>query len=144
MKERTTMSPTTSFRSDIHLHSEQSGGVLSVTENRMPAGAPGPPLHRHDFDEAFYVLEGELTFQVEDALITAGPGEFAFAPRGVAHTLANQTGEPARYLLLCTPAGFERVLARRMAAQAGEDPPAWALADGPEVVVVGPRIGERA
>ncbi len=136
--------PATSFRCDVHLHSEQSGGALSVTENTMPAGAPGPPLHRHDFDEAFYVLEGELTFQVEDALITAGPGEFAFAPRGVAHTLANQTGAPARYLLLCTPAGFERVLARRVAAQAGAKPPAWALADGPEVVVVGPRIGERA
>jgi quercetin dioxygenase-like cupin family protein len=136
--------PPTSFRSDVHLHSDQSGGALSVIENVMPGGAPGPPLHRHDFDEAFYVLEGELTFQLDEALITAGPGEFAFAPRGVAHTLANQRGGPARYLLLCTPAGFERVLARRAAAQAGEEPPAWALADGPAVVVVGPRIGERA
>ena len=36
----------------------------------MPADVKGPFLHTHDFDEAFYVVEGELTFQVEDELIT--------------------------------------------------------------------------
>lgn len=41
-----------------------SEGRISVIVSLMPAGAGGPPLHKHDFDEAFYVLDGELTFQV--------------------------------------------------------------------------------
>ena len=127
----------------ILLRSEQTGGEISVIENTLVAGSPGPPLHHHAFDEAFYVLDGELTFQVDDELLTAGPGQLAFAPRGVPHTLANRTEQPATYLLVCTPAGFERVFARRSAKAEGVDPPEWALAPAPEVTVVGPRIGKR-
>ena len=58
------------------------------------------------------MLEGELVFQVEDELVTKRAGEIAFAPRGVPHTLANHTDAPARYVLVCTPAGFERHFAR--------------------------------
>jgi len=43
----------------ILVREEQSEGRVGVVESTMPAGAPGPPLHLHDFDEAFYVLEGE-------------------------------------------------------------------------------------
>jgi quercetin dioxygenase-like cupin family protein len=99
-------------------------------------------LHVHDFDEAFYVLEGELMFQVEQELITRRAGELAFVPRGIPHTLANRSGASARYLLICTPAGFERSFARRAAEQDGVEPPPWALQPIPEVVRVGPRIGE--
>ena len=42
----------------------------------------------------------------------------AFAPRNVPHTFANQSDQPARYVLVCTPAGFERYFAR-MAAKHG-------------------------
>jgi mannose-6-phosphate isomerase-like protein (cupin superfamily) len=108
----------------------------------MPPGAPGPPLHVHDFDEAFYVLEGEVTFQVGEELATAGAGELAFAPGGTPHTLANRSGQPARFLVVCTPAGFEREFARRAARRAGTEPPEWATGPVPEVRVVGPRIGE--
>ena len=58
------------------------------------------------------MLEGELVFQVEDAVIVKRAGEFAFAPRNVAHTFANHSDAPARYLLVITPAGFERYFAR--------------------------------
>jgi len=108
----------------------------------MPAGAKGPPLHTHDFDEAFYVLEGELTFQLGDELSTAGAGELAFALRGVPHTLANRSNAPARFLIVCTPAGFEREFARRAAAAAGVEPPSWAMQPIPEVTRFDPRIGE--
>jgi quercetin dioxygenase-like cupin family protein len=81
----------------VLLRSEQSDGRVSVTESVMPAGAKGPPLHTHDFDEAFYVLDGELTFQVGDELSTAGPGELAFALGGVPHTLANRDSSAARF-----------------------------------------------
>jgi mannose-6-phosphate isomerase-like protein (cupin superfamily) len=126
----------------VLLRSEESGGHVSVIESVSPVDFPGPPLHIHDFDEAFYVIEGELTFQLEDRLFTAGPGELAFAPRNVPHTYANRSGAPARFVLVCTPAGFERYFARMEAERAGVEPPDWALQGWPEVKKVGPRIGE--
>jgi quercetin dioxygenase-like cupin family protein len=126
------------FSTAVLLRSEQSDGALSAIENTLPAGWEGPPLHHHDFDEAFYVLEGELTFQVAEARLTVGPGGVVFAPRGVVHTLANHSDGPGRYLLLCTPAGFERHFARLGAQWAGEDPPAWALQPIPPTTTIGP------
>jgi quercetin dioxygenase-like cupin family protein len=120
------------MRSTIHLRSEETGGAISAIENVVPAGWEGPPLHHHAFDEAFYVLDGELTFLLDDELATAGPGTAVFAPGGSVHTLANRSDAEARYLLLCTPAGFER---RFDASPAGPIP---------ETVVVGPPIGGRA
>jgi hypothetical protein len=67
----------------------------------------------------------------------------AFAPRGVAHTFCNQSGEEARYVLVCTPAGFERYFAKIAAMADGVDPPEWALQPTPDVEVVGPQIGAR-
>jgi quercetin dioxygenase-like cupin family protein len=128
---------------NVLLRSEQAGGHLSVTEIEVPPHTPGPPLHTHDFDEAFYMLGGELIFQVEDVLVTKGAGELSFAPRNVAHTLANHSDTPARYLLICTPAGFERHWARLAAETAGVDPPEWAKQPIPEVTVVGPQIAAR-
>jgi quercetin dioxygenase-like cupin family protein len=130
-------------RTHVLLRSEESGGEVSVIENTMPAGAEGPPLHMHDFDEMFYLLDGELVFQVEDELITRRRGEIAFAPRGIRHTLANMSDSDARYLLVCTPAGFERYFAKMAAGQAGVEPPDWALQPTPPVTRAGPTINAR-
>ena len=127
----------------IDVRSEESNGRVAIVEQTIRAGALGPPMHVHDFDEAFYVLDGELTFQVGDQITTAGPGELAFAAGGTPHTVANPTMVPARYLLVCAPGGFERQLARCAAVRVGIDPPDWALQPVPEVTYVGPRIGER-
>ena len=54
---------------NVLLRSEETGGHVSVTEIAVPPHTAGPPLHTHDFDEAFYMLEGELIFQVEDELV---------------------------------------------------------------------------
>jgi quercetin dioxygenase-like cupin family protein len=126
---------------NVVLRSEETNGVVSMMDNAVAPNFPGPPLHKHDFDEAFYVLEGELVFQVEDELITKRAGEMAFAPRGVAHTYANQSDQPARIVLVCTPAGFERYFGRMAAERAGEEPPEWALQEIPPVERVGPQIG---
>jgi quercetin dioxygenase-like cupin family protein len=128
------------LRTTVLLHGEQSGGHVSMMENVVAARSPGPPLHLHDFDEAFYMLEGELIFQVEDELFTKRAGELAFVPRNVAHALANQTDADARYLLVCTPAGLERLFARMEAASQDVEPPDWALQPPPEVIEVGPQI----
>jgi quercetin dioxygenase-like cupin family protein len=129
---------------NVLLRSEETGGHVSVTEIVVPPRNAGPPLHRHDFDEAFYLLEGELMFQVEEALVTKGAGELSFAPRNAAHTLANHSDAPARYLLICTPAGFERHWARIAAEAAGIEPPPWALQPIPEITVLGPPIAAQA
>jgi quercetin dioxygenase-like cupin family protein len=126
----------------VLLRSEETDGRIALIESTMPAGAAGPPLHTHAFDETFFVLEGELTFQVGDDVRVARAGEVAFALGGVPHTLANQSADAARFLIVCAPAGFEREFARRAAAIAGVDPPVWALQPIPEVTVVGPRIGD--
>jgi quercetin dioxygenase-like cupin family protein len=123
----------------VLLRSEQSGGQVSLIETTPGPGA-GPPFHKHDFDEAFYVLEGELTFRLRDEYLKVGPGEQAFAPRGVPHTFANLSGSPARQLIVCTPAGFERYFARMAAEHEGADPPDWALQPIPEVTRLGPPI----
>ena len=72
---------------NVILRGEKSGGQIAVMDNVVSAGFPGPLLHHHDFDETFYVLEGELTFQLRDELFTRKQGELAFAPRNVTHTL---------------------------------------------------------
>jgi hypothetical protein len=58
-------------------------------------------------DEAFYVLEGELTFQVGDQTINAPVGTFVFSPRGIQHSFRVTSETNARRLTLITPAGFE-------------------------------------
>jgi mannose-6-phosphate isomerase-like protein (cupin superfamily) len=72
--------------------------------------APGDmaPLHiHHTHDEGFLLLEGELSLFLPNREIALRPGEFVLAPRGVPHTY--QVGNaPARWLVLSTPAGFER------------------------------------
>jgi quercetin dioxygenase-like cupin family protein len=54
------------------------------------------------------VIDGELTLALDGELFTRRAGELAFAPRGAHHAFANHSGEAARMLLVCTPAGFER------------------------------------
>jgi quercetin dioxygenase-like cupin family protein len=128
-------------RVNVLLREADSGGRISVMDNRIAAGRPGPPLHRHDFDELFCVLDGELTFQLGDERVTRRAGEIAFAPRGVAHTFANLSGAEARTLIVCTPAGFERYFARMAADEAGVPAPDWALAATPAVERLGPPLG---
>lgn len=130
------------FRSTVLLRSEQSDGQVAIVEGAAAPGWEGPPLHHHDFDEGFYVLEGEITFEVNGKRLTARVGEFAFAPRGSHHALANLSDAPARYLLVITPAGFERYFDRITAEQTGSPLPPEALKRHPHSTVVGPPIGK--
>jgi mannose-6-phosphate isomerase-like protein (cupin superfamily) len=127
-------------RVKVLLLEADSGGRVCLMDNVVPAKTKGPPLHHHDFDEAFYVLEGEATFRVGDDLITRGPGELAWAPRGSHHCFSNRGDVEVRWLLICTPAGFERYFQQMAAKQAGVEPPPEALEPWPEVTVVGPQI----
>jgi mannose-6-phosphate isomerase-like protein (cupin superfamily) len=73
----------------------------------------GPPLHAHDTeDDAFYMLDGELVFSADGEEVDAGPGVFVLVPPGVVHGFANRTDEPARFLNIHAPAGFDLRLER--------------------------------
>ena len=87
---------------------EQTGGALGLVEQVIPAGSASPWHVHHAEDEAFYVVEGEMTFICGDERIAAGPGTWVWGPRGVPHGFRVEGTAPARLLLLTTPAGFER------------------------------------
>jgi mannose-6-phosphate isomerase-like protein (cupin superfamily) len=88
---------------------EQTGGAFGLLDNILPAGFASPyHMHRNE-DEAFYVVEGELTFYVGEERVKAGSGAWVYGPRGVPHGFEVEGMAPARILLLNTPAGFEGV-----------------------------------
>jgi mannose-6-phosphate isomerase-like protein (cupin superfamily) len=73
--------------------------------------APGRELEAHvhpDEDDAFYILEGELTFVLGDELVAAPPGTFVLVPPGVEHGFRNDGAVPVRMLNIHAPAGFDR------------------------------------
>ena len=77
----------------------------------MGPGREGPELHIHeDEDDAFYVLDDEITFILGDEEVIAPAGTFVLVPPGVLHTFANRTSEPVRILNIHAPAGFDRRL----------------------------------
>ena len=84
------------------------GGSYSLHENILPAGSPGPRPHIHrNHEEAFYVLEGELMMRIGPRMITASVGSFLVVPRGVVHQPSNPGAQPARVLLIFSPAGMD-------------------------------------
>jgi mannose-6-phosphate isomerase-like protein (cupin superfamily) len=114
---------------------------VTLVDYVAPAGFPGPPLHVHPgFDELFFVLDGELTFQIRGKLKTVAAGEWLLAPRGVPHTFANHGDLPARALIAVTPAGFERYFRLVNAELTGTEPPADAFGPRPATEHVGPPI----
>lgn len=92
----------------IKAKSEDTGGAYALFETTVTPGLPGPPPHiHHREDEAFYVLEGEIEFNVEGNSGTAGPRYFVNIPKGTLHTFRNAGTMPARILALVAPGGFE-------------------------------------
>jgi quercetin dioxygenase-like cupin family protein len=86
---------------------DQTAGVYALSEIRVsPNNGPPPHIHSYD-DEAFFVLEGEITFQIGKDKIVAEPGTFVQGPRGISHTFKNNTKSPARMLVFVMPSGFE-------------------------------------
>lgn len=100
---------------------EQTNGTFFLSETTLAAGMPGPPLHRHEtVVDMFYVVEGTLTFHLEDGQRDLGPGGFACVPPGVAHTFSNASDSPVRFLNFNTPSGWEDYMRElSTAAQSG-------------------------
>ena len=98
----------------------------TTTRSRPALLGPRPHIHRHH-EEAFYVLDGELTGRVGTRKITAPAGSFVVMPRGAVHQPSIPGAEPTRVLLIFSPAGmdrfFEEAAEGRMPLQAAPTDP---------------------
>ena len=89
--------------------SETTNGAFALMEHlETPVGFASPYHTHHREDESFYILEGEVAFVCGGKWLKAGPGTFVYGPREVPHGFKVIGHSPARMLILCTPAGFER------------------------------------
>jgi quercetin dioxygenase-like cupin family protein len=85
----------------------QTAGSLTAFENVVAPG-DGPPLHTHAREgESWYVLDGLLRFKLGGKIRSAPAGTFVFVPPGTPHCFQNVGDEPARILVLFSPAGME-------------------------------------
>jgi quercetin dioxygenase-like cupin family protein len=90
----------------ILLTGDDTAGRYTLIDMQVPPGG-GPPPHRHDFEEMFTVLDGEieLTFRGEHS--TARAGQTVNVPANAPHAFTNASGRPARLLCICSPPGQE-------------------------------------
>lgn len=83
---------------------------FAVFESKFPGFGGGPPAHHHDsYDEAWYVLEGEMEFSVNGQTATASAGSMVFVPHGFTHAFRNPSAEPARMLVITTPEAIDLI-----------------------------------
>ena len=84
--------------------SETAGGLFVMEHTHLLPG--GPPLHLHLYQEEwFYVMEGEVAFQVGEQRVQLHAGESVLAPRLVPHTFSSVAATPSRMLIAFCPAG---------------------------------------
>jgi quercetin dioxygenase-like cupin family protein len=89
--------------------SEDTNGKYAMWEAIVPPGG-GPPPHVHSREEeSFYILEGEITFQIGDDRVVATAGIFANRPVGMPHSFKNESSQPAKMLISIAPAGLEEM-----------------------------------
>lgn len=105
-----------------------TAGRYTLIDMHVPPGG-GPPPHRHDFEEMFSVLDGQIDVTFRGATHTAGPGETINVPANAPHQFRNTSGRPARLLCLCAPAGQEEFFAAIGDRVAGRTSPPPALDD---------------
>jgi mannose-6-phosphate isomerase-like protein (cupin superfamily) len=105
------------------LTADTGGNLFIIEHSHLVPG--GPPLHLHLYqDEWYYVMEGEVAFQVGDKRVQLKPGESVLGPRRVPHAF-NSIAAQSRMLIAFTPAGMMEKFFRD-----GEANPANALTAG--------------
>lgn len=125
-------------RFTVKLDESGSAGRFSIVE-ALAFRATEPPLHiHHREDEAWFVLDGRMTFYVGDEELVATNGSFVLAPMGLAHTFTVDA-EPTRVLVFAAPAGFEHFALELGTAASTDTPPLGLAMPGPDVL--GPAAG---
>jgi quercetin dioxygenase-like cupin family protein len=94
---------------EIKATAADTGGLMSIVEVTEHPGAEAPLHVHHRDDEGFWVLEGNVTFEVGDATIEASAGDYVFGPREIPHrfTVGDQG---CRMLFILVPGGIEHVI----------------------------------
>ena len=94
----------------ILIGSEQTSGAYALVDMLIPLKG-GPPPHSHaDFQEAFYILDGEIEVITKEIKFTATKGSYVNIPfNGPIHKFTNKTDKTAHILCLITPAGMEKM-----------------------------------
>ncbi len=90
---------------------EQTNGRYCLIDMHVPDGG-GPPPHRHDFEEMFTVLQGRIDISFRGETTTVGAGSTVNIPANAPHFFRNNSGQPARMLCMCTPAGQDEYFRR--------------------------------
>jgi mannose-6-phosphate isomerase-like protein (cupin superfamily) len=88
---------------------------FTIIEQILPPGFAPPPHIHHVEEEAFYLLEGEITVTCGERTWKVTPGAFVLLPHGIAHGFKVEGDIPAKLLQITSPAGFEH-----FAAEIGE------------------------
>ena len=91
----------------ITVTGEQTAGRFCVIDMHIPPGG-GPPPHRHDFEETFILLEGQMEATCRGQNSTVRAGETLNIPANAPHQFHNTSGQAVRMLCICSPAGQEK------------------------------------
>ena len=84
----------------------ETSGRYCLIDMLVPPGG-GPPPHRHDFEEMFTILEGEIELNFRGEAQQASAGSTVNIPANAPHSFKNKSDKPARLLCMCTPSGQE-------------------------------------
>jgi mannose-6-phosphate isomerase-like protein (cupin superfamily) len=90
----------------ILLTGKDTDGRFCLIDMHIPPGG-GPPPHRHDFEETFVLLEGEVDVTFRGKKSVARGGETVNIPSNAPHQFHNSSSKPVRLLCICSPAGQE-------------------------------------
>jgi quercetin dioxygenase-like cupin family protein len=92
-------------------------------ERTLPPSGRRPPPHIHTHcEEAFYVLDGEIEFFLDDETVLGRPGSSVHVPGGVSHTFGNTVPTPSRLLIIHAPA-MDSYFEELQALWSGQVPP---------------------
>jgi len=98
------------------LQAAKTGHSFSLMEVELPRDQ-GPPPHDHPWDEAYYIIDGDVWFLIDGQEQVFSTGDFVYAPGGTAHSFRGAGDKPARVLVFDAPAtaeGFFRDAAREV------------------------------
>lgn len=109
----------------VHVGKEETDGRYSLLEYTVEPGFDVSPHWHRELTEAFYVLNGSMTFSIDGTERTAGPGEFLFVPPRTIHSVEAVGDDSCRFLLVVSPGGFEDYLreGEELFEEAGGKPP---------------------
>jgi len=96
----------------ILLNGKDTAGAFTLIDMHIPPGG-GPGPHRHDFEEAFTLLEGEIEAVFRGQKMTVRAGETINIPANAPHMFTNKGPATVRMLCICAPAGYDEFLRER-------------------------------